>query len=65
VAARDRRDTDSDDITLGPDWFRDLSSSIALKRDFLTVFLTVNPAALVDKLISFRFLQVPETFEWE
>ena len=45
--------------------YRRLSPSIALKRDFSTVFLTVNLAALDNKLISFRCLQVPETIEWE
>jgi hypothetical protein len=45
--------------------FRHLSPSIALKRDFSTVFLTVNLAALDNKLISFKCLQVPETLEWE
>src|SRR5208283_1247876 len=47
------------------DSFRHLSPSIALKRDFSTVFLTVNLAALDNKLIAFRCLRAPETIEWE
>ncbi len=42
--------------------YRRLSPSSEI---FSTVFLTVNLAALDNKLISFRCLQVPETIEWE
>jgi hypothetical protein len=45
--------------------FRYLSLPIALKRDFSTVYLTVNPVPPEKKGISFKCLHVPETIEWE
>jgi hypothetical protein len=44
---------------------RHLSSSIALKRDLLTVYLTVSPGQRDKKPSNCRYLQVPETNEWE
>ena len=44
---------------------RYLSPSIALKREFSTVFLTVIPEWPDKKPIYFRYLQMPETIEWE
>jgi hypothetical protein len=45
--------------------FRHLSMSIALKQEFSTVFVTVNPARRDKNPFSFRHLSVPETIEWE
>jgi hypothetical protein len=45
--------------------FRYLSLPIALKRDFSTVYLRVNPVPPEKKSVSFKCLQVPETIEWE
>lgn len=44
---------------------RDLSLSIAPKREVSTVNLTVNVPRPDKKSSSFRCLQVPETIEWE
>jgi hypothetical protein len=42
-----------------------LSASIAFKRDFSTVFLTVGPGWPDEKPCYFSHLQVPKTIEWE
>ncbi len=44
---------------------QDLSPSIALKRNFLAVDLTVSPAYSDKKSRNFICLYVPETIEWE
>jgi hypothetical protein len=44
---------------------RDLSPSIARKREFLAVNLKVSPARPDKKAINVRRLYVPETIEWE
>lgn len=44
---------------------RDLSPSIARKRKFLAVDLTVSPACPDKKSSHVRRLYVPETIEWE
>ena len=44
---------------------RDLSPSIASKRKFLAVDLTVSLAGCEEKSRNYRCLQVPETIEWE
>jgi len=44
---------------------RDLSPSIALKRKFLAVDMTVNAAQPEMNSRTFRYLYVPETIEWE
>jgi hypothetical protein len=43
----------------------DLSGSIALKRDLLTVYLTVKSKGVGTNPIFFNSLEVPETIEWE
>jgi hypothetical protein len=45
--------------------FLHLSSSIALKRTLLTLYLTENQARQDMNLFIFRCLQVLETIEWE
>jgi hypothetical protein len=45
--------------------FRHLSPSIAPKRHFLTVYMTVKFVSSGTKSFSFRCLQLPETIEWE
>ena len=45
--------------------FRHLSESIALKRKFLAVDVTVSPACPDEKCFNFSRLYVPETIEWE
>jgi hypothetical protein len=45
--------------------YRRLSPSIALKRMFLAVDLTVSLSYPPWKACSFRYLEVPETTEWE
>jgi hypothetical protein len=45
--------------------YRHLSPSIAPKRNFLAVDLTVSPACLEKKSRNFSCLYVPETIEWE
>ena len=44
---------------------RDLSPSIALKRKFLAVDLTVSSEYVAVKSRSIKRLCVPETIEWE
>lgn len=44
---------------------RYLSPSIALKRNFLAVDMTVNAASPERKSRTFKWLYVPETIEWE
>ena len=44
---------------------RDLSPSIALKRKFLAVYLTVSPTCPDKKSSNVRCLYVAETIEWE
>jgi hypothetical protein len=45
--------------------FRDQSPSIAPKRTFLPVVVTVNLAYSKEKSNDFSCLYVPETIEWE
>ena len=42
-----------------------LSPSIAPKRNYLAVDLTVSLAYREEKSCKYRCLQVPETIEWE
>jgi len=44
---------------------RDLSPSIAPKRKFLAVDLTVSSLYAYEKTRSFKRLLIPETIEWE
>ena len=44
---------------------RDLSPSIASKRKFLAVDVTVSQACSDEKYLNFNRLYVPETIEWE
>ena len=48
-----------------PGPFRHLSPSIAPKRNFLAVDLTVSPAHPDKKSRNFSCLYAPETIEWE
>jgi hypothetical protein len=45
--------------------FRHLSPSIAPKRNYLAVDLTVSLLCASEKPRSFNLLEVPETIEWE
>ncbi len=45
--------------------YRPLSPSIALKRNYLAVDLTVSSLFASENINSVRRLQVPETIEWE
>ncbi len=51
--------------TSSPEYSRHLSPSIALKRKFLAVDLTVNAAYIDKRSHNFNCLYVPETIEWE
>jgi hypothetical protein len=45
--------------------YRHLSPSIALKRKFLAVDMTVSQTCPDDKCCNFHCLSAPETIEWE